>query len=83
MRQPTLAANSNPSTPGVGILLGIPANTPSLGIQCMPVIMRFLGYNTLPEANGWGKRVVRHRTTLGLTQKEAGTTSASYSDSNP
>jgi hypothetical protein len=49
----------------------------------MPVIMRFLGYNTLPEANGWGKRVVRHRTTLGPTQKEAGATSASYSDSNP
>jgi hypothetical protein len=31
----------------------------------------FLGYNPLPEANGWGERLVRHRRTLGLSQKEA------------
>lgn len=37
----------------------------------MPAIVRFLGYNPLPEANGWGERLVRQRTTLGLSQKEA------------
>jgi transcriptional regulator with XRE-family HTH domain len=37
----------------------------------MPAIIRFLGYNPLPEANGWGERLVRHRTSLGLSQKEA------------
>ena len=37
----------------------------------MPAIIRFLGYNPLPEAEGWGPRLVRYRTTLGITQKEA------------
>ena len=37
----------------------------------MPAIIRFLGYNPLPEAEGWGQRLVRYRTTLGMTQKEA------------
>ena len=37
----------------------------------MPAIIRFLGYNPLPEAEGWGERLVRHRSTLGMTQKEA------------
>jgi transcriptional regulator with XRE-family HTH domain len=30
-----------------------------------------LGYNPQPEANGWGERLVQHRTFLGLSQKEA------------
>jgi transcriptional regulator with XRE-family HTH domain len=34
-------------------------------------IIRFLCYNPLPEAKGWGARLVRQRTTLGLSQKEA------------
>jgi transcriptional regulator with XRE-family HTH domain len=36
----------------------------------MPGIIRFLGYNPLPEANTFGERLVRQRTMLGLTQKE-------------
>jgi DNA-binding transcriptional regulator YiaG len=37
----------------------------------MPAILRFLGYNPLPAAKAWGERLVRQRTTLGLSQKEA------------
>ena len=37
----------------------------------MPAIIRFLGYNPLPEAKSWGERLVRHRTSLGMTQEEA------------
>ena len=40
-------------------------------IRYIPAIIRFLGYNPLPEANGWAARLVRRRTTLGLSQKEA------------
>jgi len=47
------------------------ANASSPEIRYMPAIIRFLGYNPLPEANGWGERLVRHRTSLGLSQKEA------------
>jgi transcriptional regulator with XRE-family HTH domain len=36
----------------------------------MPAIIRFLDYNPLPQADGWGERLVRYRTTLGMTQKE-------------
>jgi hypothetical protein len=36
----------------------------------VPAIIDFLGYNPLPEADGWGGRLVRRRTTLGMTQKE-------------
>jgi transcriptional regulator with XRE-family HTH domain len=35
----------------------------------MPAIIRFLGYNPLPEGQGWGERLLRQRTTLGLSQK--------------
>jgi transcriptional regulator with XRE-family HTH domain len=35
----------------------------------MPAIIQFLGYNPLPEAQGRGERLVRQRTTLGLSQK--------------
>jgi transcriptional regulator with XRE-family HTH domain len=37
----------------------------------MPAIIRFLGYNPLPEAKSWGERLVRHRTSLGMTREEA------------
>jgi site-specific DNA recombinase len=47
------------------------ANTSAPEIRYMPVIIGFLGYNPLPEAKGWGERLVRHRTTLGMTQKDA------------
>jgi DNA-binding transcriptional regulator YiaG len=47
------------------------ANTTAPEIRYMPAIIRFLGYNPLAEANGWGDRLVRHRTTLGLSQKKA------------
>lgn len=36
----------------------------------MPAIIRFLGQNPLPEAKGWGERLVRQRATLGLSQSE-------------
>jgi site-specific DNA recombinase len=37
----------------------------------MPAIIEFLGYNPLPEGTTWAERLVRHRTTLGLSQKAA------------
>ena len=37
----------------------------------MRAIVRFLGYNPLPAATSVGERLVRQRTTLGLTQKES------------
>jgi len=46
-------------------------NTVSPDIRCMPAIIRFLGYNPLPEADTLGGRLVRHRTSLGMTQGEA------------
>ena len=39
------------------------------GFEYMPAIIRFLGYNPLAEGQGWDKRLVRQRTTLGLSQK--------------
>jgi len=39
------------------------------GFEYMLAIIRFLGYNPLPEGQGWGERLVRRRTTLGLSQK--------------
>jgi transcriptional regulator with XRE-family HTH domain len=47
------------------------ANTSSPDIGYMPAIIRFLGYNPLPQADGWGGKLVRQRTTQGLSQKEA------------
>jgi transcriptional regulator with XRE-family HTH domain len=47
------------------------ADTVGPGIRCMPAIIRFLGYNPLPEADTLGGRLVRHRTSLGMTQGEA------------
>jgi transcriptional regulator with XRE-family HTH domain len=39
------------------------------GFEYMPAIIRFLGYNPLPAGNGWGERLLRRRTTLGLSQE--------------
>ena len=46
------------------------ANTATPAIRSMPAIVDFLGYDPLPVAKGWGERLVRHRTTLGMTQKK-------------
>ena len=40
-------------------------------IRFMPAIIRFLGYNPLPEAKTLAEQLVRHRTTLGLSRNEA------------
>jgi site-specific DNA recombinase len=37
----------------------------------MPAIIRFLGYNPLPEAEDLAQQLLRHRTTLGMSQQEA------------
>jgi transcriptional regulator with XRE-family HTH domain len=47
------------------------ANTAQPDLRCIPKVIEFLGYNPLPEAEGIGARLVRQRTSLGLTQKEA------------
>jgi transcriptional regulator with XRE-family HTH domain len=47
------------------------ANTANPEIRFMPAIIRFLGYDPQPEATGWGQRLVRRRTSLGLSQKAA------------
>jgi transcriptional regulator with XRE-family HTH domain len=39
------------------------------GFEYMPAIIRFVGYNPLPEGDGWGQRLVRQRRTLGISQK--------------
>jgi len=39
------------------------------GFEYMPAIIRFLGYNPLPAGNSWGERLLRRRTTLGLSQE--------------
>jgi transcriptional regulator with XRE-family HTH domain len=47
------------------------ANASTPEIRYMPAIIRFLGYNPLPAADGGGAQLVRQRTTLGLSQKDA------------
>ncbi|MGA2186647.1 MAG: helix-turn-helix transcriptional regulator [Bryobacteraceae bacterium] len=44
-------------------------NAASPRIEYMPAVIGFLGYNPLPQASGWAERLVRQRTTLGLSQK--------------
>jgi transcriptional regulator with XRE-family HTH domain len=39
-------------------------------IRYVPAIIEFLGYNPLPEAKTLADQLARHRTTLGLMQKE-------------
>jgi transcriptional regulator with XRE-family HTH domain len=40
-------------------------------IRFMPAIIRFLGYNPLPEAATLAEQLVRRRTALGKSQKES------------
>jgi len=47
------------------------ANTSNPEVRYMPAIIRFLGYNPLPAANTLAEQLVRQRTSLGLSQKEA------------
>jgi transcriptional regulator with XRE-family HTH domain len=47
------------------------ANTSQPDLRFMPAVIRFLGYNPLPPANTIGEELVRHRTTLGIIQKDA------------
>jgi site-specific DNA recombinase len=41
------------------------------GLQYIPAIIRFLGYNPLPPGKGWAERLVQCRTVLGISQKES------------
>jgi transcriptional regulator with XRE-family HTH domain len=41
------------------------------GVEYMPAIIRFLGYNPLPPKEDLGSRLVQCRTILGLTQEES------------
>jgi transcriptional regulator with XRE-family HTH domain len=47
------------------------ANTSTPEIRYMPAIIRFLGYNPLPEATRLGERLIRERKSLGLSQEAA------------
>jgi len=47
------------------------SNTATPELRYMPAIICFLGYDPQPEANGWGERLVRRRTSLGLSQRAA------------
>ncbi len=47
------------------------ANTANPRLPYMPAIIEFLGYNPLPTAKNTAGRLVRHRTSLGLTRQEA------------
>jgi transcriptional regulator with XRE-family HTH domain len=47
------------------------ANASQPDLKYMPAVIRFLGYNPLPPATGWGGRLGRHRTSLGMTREEA------------
>jgi len=40
-------------------------------LQYIPAIIQFLGYNPLPLANKWADRLIRGRSAMGFTQKEA------------
>jgi transcriptional regulator with XRE-family HTH domain len=46
-------------------------NYASPDLRYMPAIIQFLGYNPLPAADGWGARLVRQRTTMGLSQRQS------------
>ena len=47
------------------------ANTSTPEVRYMPAIIEFLGYNPLAPANTVAEKLVRQRTTQGLTQKQA------------
>jgi DNA-binding transcriptional regulator YiaG len=46
-------------------------NVSSPRIEHMPAVIRFIGYNPLPEAKSLAEQLVRQRTTLGFSRKEA------------
>ena len=46
-------------------------NASSPEIRYMPDIIKFLGYDPLPQANTVAEQLVRQRTSLGLSQKES------------
>ena len=43
------------------------------GLEYMPAIIRFLGYNPFPSPEGWPERLIQCRTVLGISQKESAT----------
>jgi site-specific DNA recombinase len=47
------------------------ANTSNPRTRYMPAIIDFLGFNPLPQANTLAEQLVRQRTSLGLSQKDA------------
>ena len=47
------------------------ANTSQPDLRFVPAVIGFLGYNPLPPADTLGEKLVRHRTVLGMSQKEA------------
>jgi transcriptional regulator with XRE-family HTH domain len=46
------------------------SNTSNPEFRYMPAIIRFLGYNPLPAADGLGERLIRYRTSLGSRRKK-------------
>ena len=46
------------------------ANRTKPGLEFMPAIIRFLGYNPVPPGKAWAERLLQCRTALGITQKE-------------
>ena len=47
------------------------ANASAPEIRYVPAIICFLGYNPLPSANALSEQLVRQRTSMGMSQKEA------------
>ena len=47
------------------------ANRSAPELRFMPAVIDFLGYNPLPPATNWAERLVRHRTSIGLSQEQA------------
>ena len=47
------------------------SNTSQPDFRYLPAIIEFLGYNPLPEPKTLAERLVRHRTSLGMSQKDA------------
>ena len=46
-------------------------NVSQPSLEYMPAIIDFVGYNPLPAANTVAEKLVRQRTSLGLSQKES------------
>ena len=47
------------------------ANMSRPALRSIAAVICFLGYNPLPEAHTLNGRLIRHRTSLGMTQEEA------------